>query len=79
MIKAEILTDTTIAGLQRKITEWLNIGWRLHEGIVITQREDMKGPGLQGQTVIHSSACGFLQIMTRTEGCKVPQSPTESI
>ena len=79
MVKVKILTDITADGLQKQLTDWVSNGWHLHEGVVLTQWEDVKGLGLQGQAVIHASACGFLQVMTRAEGtCRAPQAPSES-
>lgn len=79
MIKVEILTDTTIDGLRVQLYDWGSNGWHLHEGIVITAREAVWGVNAQGQTVVETEACGFLQVITRTEGtCKVPQRPNEN-
>jgi len=72
MLKVEMIMDTTIEGLQAKIEPWTCNGWHLHEGLVITAWEGTKGVGAGGYDT-HSQACGFLQILTRTEGkCKTP-------
>ena len=79
MIKIQILTATTPEALEDNMSHWTRDGWHLHEGIVITAWKDIKGLDDQGRTMIEATACGFLQVLTRTEGrCKIPQAPSES-